>query len=60
MNQTSLKEQFLQLLEKKAEKVQKAKEEKTNFKVVENTEKKEEMKKPVRRRRKKILDDDDD
>lgn len=59
MNQTSLKEQFLQLLEKKAEKVQKAKEEKTNVKVVENTEKKEEAKKPVRRR-KKILDDDDD
>lgn len=57
MNQTSLKEQFLQLLEKKAEK---AKEEKANVKVVENIEKKEEMKKPVRRRRKKVLDDDDD
>ena len=33
MTQTSLKEQFLQVLEKKAEKVQKAKEEKTNVKV---------------------------
>lgn len=49
-----LRDQFLQLLEKKAG-------EKMNSKAVEKVENKEEPKKPTRRgRKKKILDDDDD
>ncbi len=49
-----LRDQFLQLLEKKVG-------EKMNSKSVEKVENKEEPKKPTRRgRKKKILDDDDD
>ena len=67
MKQTSLREQFIQCMErKKAEKLQSA--EKTLKETVEAAPVKTEVVpeplkeegKPVRRRRKKILDDDDD
>ena len=57
MKQTSLREQFIQCMErKKTEKLQSAAPVKTE---VVPEPPKEEVK-PVRRRRKKVLDDDDD
>lgn len=68
MKQTSLREQFIQCMErKKAEKEKKKKpvnpveiSETAKEPVASKPEVKEETKKPVRRRRKKILDDDED
>lgn len=66
MKQTTLREQFLQCMERKKAKKEKAEEKPVEISktakepVAPEPEPEQEALKPVRRRRRKILDDDDD